>query len=118
VVYCDTSGYSSDLSSQYQKKSDGNESVEGTGNGISNGMKVTSNEALDLADDFLGSGYKDLGNGRYMSADGTKVVRMGDSDILGKHGGGPHMNFETLAPNPAKPGKMMVIENIHIYISD
>ena|GEM_PF-934148 len=31
VVYCDTSGYSSDLSSQYQKKSDGNESVEGTG---------------------------------------------------------------------------------------
>jgi len=30
VVYCDTSGYNSDISSQYQKKSDGNESVEGT----------------------------------------------------------------------------------------
>ena len=31
VVYCDISGYSSDLSSQYQKKSDGNESIEGAG---------------------------------------------------------------------------------------
>jgi len=30
VVYCDTSGYSSDLSNQYQRKSDGNESIEGT----------------------------------------------------------------------------------------
>jgi len=34
VVYCDTSGYSSDISKQYQKKSDGNESVEGVGNGL------------------------------------------------------------------------------------
>ena len=40
---------------------------------------------------------------------------MGDNDILGKHGGGPHMNFETMAPNPAKPGKMQVIDNMHIY---
>lgn len=96
----------------------GEVAVKGTGKSISNGMKVTSNEALDLADDFLGYGYKDLGNGRYMSADGTRIVRMGDSDILGKHGGGPHMNFETLVPNPAKSGKMMVIENIHIYLTD
>ena len=43
---------------------------------------------------------------------------MGDDDILGKHGGGPHMNFETMAPNPAKPGKMQVIDNMHIYLED
>ena len=71
-----------------------------------------------LSEDFLGKGYKDAGNGRFISADGTKVVRMGDNDILGKHGGGPHMNFETMAPNPAKPGKMQVIDNMHIYLED
>ena len=77
-----------------------------------------ADDALDAAEDFLGKGYKDAGNGRFISADGTKVVRMGDNDILGKHGGGPHMNFETMAPNPAKPGKMQVIDNMHIYLED
>lgn len=80
------------------------------------GMRLGTNDALDAAEAFLGSGYRDLGNGRFMSADGTRVVRMGDSDILGRHGGGPHMNFETLAPNPSKPGKMMVVDNKHIYL--
>ncbi len=28
------------------------------------------------------------------------------------------MNFETMAPNPAKPGKMQVIDNMHIYLED
>ena len=37
-------------------------------------------------------------------------------DIMGEHGGGPHMNFETMAPNPAKPGKMQVIDNMHIFV--
>lgn len=37
---------------------------------------------------------------------------------LGKHGGGPHMNFETMAPNPAKPGKMVVVDNKHVYLTD
>jgi hypothetical protein len=78
----------------------------------------STNQALDAADDFLGPGYKDLGNGRFVSADGTRQVRMGNSDILGQHGGGPHMNFETLSPNPAKPGKMMIVEKMHIYLTD
>ena len=86
------------------------------GDKLIDGMKLDTNKALDAAEDFLGKGYKDLGNGRYMSADGTKVVRMGDSDILGQHGGAPHMNFETLVSNPSKPGKMKVIENLHIYL--
>lgn len=85
---------------------------------IKNGTTLTTNQALDAAEDFLGKGYKDLGNGRFVSADGTRQVRMGDSDILGKHGNGPHINFETLAPNPNKPGKMMIINNKHIYLKD
>ncbi|NCD10328.1 MAG: hypothetical protein EOL98_13095 [Negativicutes bacterium] len=92
------------------------EQVWKQGDKLVNGMKLETNSALDAAEDFLGKGYKDLENGRYMSADGTKVVRMGDSDILGQHGGGAHMNFETLAPNLSKPGKMKVIENLYIYL--
>lgn len=91
---------------------------EATNVGLKNGSKLKTNDSLDAAEDFLGKGYKDAGNGRFISADGTKVVRMGDNDILGKHGGGPHMNFETMAPNPAKPGKMQVIDNMHIYLED
>lgn len=53
-----------------------------------------------------------------VSADGKRVFRMGDNDILGKHGGGPHVNFETLKPNPNKPGKMMVDQNYHVFITE
>lgn len=81
-------------------------------------MKVSSSPALELGGQFLGKGYKELvhGSGRYVSADGTIVFRMGTSDITGAHGGGPHVNFETLIPNPAKPGKMMVDKNFHTYL--
>ena len=81
---------------------------EGAGKSLTNGARMKTNKALDAASDFLGPGYKDMGNGRFVSADGIRQVRMGDSDILGQHGGGPHMNFETMVPNPAKPGKMMI----------
>ena len=43
---------------------------------------------------------------------------MGENDILGKYAGGPHVNFEILAPNPDKPGKMKVILDVHIYLED
>ncbi|MEB3751146.1 pre-toxin TG domain-containing protein [Geobacillus icigianus] len=85
---------------------------------LKNGMKMKINDALEAAEKFLGPGYKDMGNGRFVSTDGTRVVRMGDGDILGKHGGGPHMNFETLVPNPSKPGKMKVDQNLHIYLEE
>jgi len=83
-----------------------------------NNMKMKTSEALDAASEWLGKGYKDMGNGRFVSADGKRVVRMGDADILGKHGGGKHMNFEELVPNPNKPGKMQVSTNYHIYLTD
>ena len=47
--------------------------------------------------------------------DGTRVFRMGNNDITGKHGGGPHVNLETLIENPNKPGKMKVETNIHVF---
>ncbi|XVQ11525.1 RHS repeat-associated core domain-containing protein [Spirillospora sp. CA-255316] len=82
------------------------------------GTRIPTNDALDAAEKWLGPGYKEPvpGSGRYVSRDGTRVARMGESDITGQHGGGPHMNFERLAPNPKKPGKMMVVENRHVYL--
>lgn len=86
--------------------------------GIKNGMKTTSSKALELGQNFLGKGYREVSPGRYVSADGKRVFRMGDNDILGKHGGGPHVNLEILKPNPNKPGKMMVEQNYHIFITE
>jgi RHS repeat-associated protein len=86
--------------------------------GLKDGMKATSSKILNDAQAFLGEGYTEpiAGSGRYVSADGTRVFRMGTSDITGAHGGGPHVNFETLVPNAAKPGKMKVGQNIHVYL--
>lgn len=85
---------------------------------LKDGMHLPSGKILELAEKYLGKGYKELepGSGRFISADGKRVFRIGDNDILGLHGGGPHVNFESLAPNPAKPGKMKVVTNLHIYI--
>jgi hypothetical protein len=82
------------------------------------GMKMPTSKALSLAQDFLGKNYRQIGNWRFVSSDGKRVVRLGDNCIDGKHGGGPHINFEILEPNPAKPGKMRVKSNFHIYLED
>jgi RHS repeat-associated protein len=88
--------------------------------GLKDGMKISSSRALELGEQFLGKGYKELvpGSGRFVSSDGTRVFRMGVTDITGAHGGGPHINFETLIPNPTRPGKMMVGQNLHIYLTN
>ncbi|MER7951322.1 polymorphic toxin-type HINT domain-containing protein [Streptomyces sp. NPDC096079] len=82
------------------------------------GTRISTDDALGAAEKWLGPGYREPvpGSGRYVSRDGTRVARMGESDITGQHGGGPHMNFERLGPNPKKPGKPMVVENRHIYL--
>ncbi len=89
-------------------------------NELVNGKSMKVNDILDVASDFLGEGYTEpsKGSGRFVSQDGTRVFRMGENDILGRHAGGPHVNFEILAPNPDKPGKMKVILDIHIYLED
>jgi RHS repeat-associated protein len=85
---------------------------------LTDGMSLKTGEALDAATRFLGDGYSEAvaGSGRYVSADGLRQVRMGSTDILGNHGGGPHINFEVLAPNPKKPGTNMIVNNLHIYL--
>ena len=61
------------------------------------------------ADDFLGPGYTEVSPSRFVSADGFRQVRMANADILGLHGGGPHINFDRLYPN---------YKSVHIYIFD
>lgn len=85
---------------------------------VVDGMRLSTSEAMDLAHDFLGPGYRDLGDGRFLSPDGLRQVRMGDGDILGAHGGGPHINFETLVPKPGHPGKLTRDSNLHVYLTD
>lgn len=114
VVYYDPSGHGTQYPDKVPK------TVDTPAGQLVNGSSMKTNDALDLATDFLGKGYTEpvSGSGRFVSEDGTRVFRMGESDITGKHGGGPHVNFEILAPNPEKQGKMQVIENIHIYLED
>jgi hypothetical protein len=57
-----------------------------------------------------------MGNGRFLSQDGLRQVRMGNGDILGHHGGGPHMNFEALKPNPLRTDKFIIEKNFHIFL--
>ena len=72
------------------------------------GTTMTIDDALDAAEAYLGEGYRQLDDGVFVSKDGTRLVRLTDADILGKHAGGPHMNFEegkTIStPNLNKPG--------------
>lgn len=77
---------------------------------------MTENDALSAAEEFLGKNYKSFGNGRYVSQDGLKQVRMGDSDLLGLHGGGSHINFEVLKPHSQKIGKFVIEKNLHIFL--
>ena len=86
--------------------------------GIEDGMDMSSSDVLDKAIDFLGENYVERGSGRFVSSDNTRVFRMTDADILGRHGGGPHVNFEILAPNPnpLKLGKPIPIINRHVFI--
>ncbi|MGW7575676.1 polymorphic toxin-type HINT domain-containing protein [Streptomyces sp. NPDC054765] len=94
----------------YRKFDDDGHPVDGT--------QIPMNEALEAAQKWIGPGYSETvkGSGRYLSKDGTRVARLGERDITGQHGGGPHMNFERLVPNPKKPGKFMIVENRHIYL--
>lgn len=81
------------------------------------GAEAPVDDVLDLATNFLGKDYIDKGNGRFLSADGLRQVRMNDRDILGLHGGGPHINFDILGPNPAKPNFFtQIFPSIHIYL--
>ena len=80
---------------------------------------IPDNQLQGIMRHFVNAvGGSGAGSGRFVSSGGDKVVRMGESDITGSHGGAPHMNFEILEPNPLKNWKMRVKQNMHIFLED
>jgi hypothetical protein len=92
------------------------------GGKIFDGAKMAVSDALDAGEEFLGSNYKEVidrdGPGRFVSQDGNRQFRIKENDIMGNHAGAPHANFEVLGPNPIKPGKLKVIEDMHVFFTD
>ena len=74
-----------------------------------NGTKLDTNDALTLAEDYLGPGYQEASPGRFVSYDGERQVRLGDKDLLGTHAGGPHINFDRLEPS---------YKSVHVFFVD
>jgi hypothetical protein len=74
-----------------------------------NGLTTDSSSALDLASEYLGPNYIDAGSGRFISKDGMRQVRLGENDLMGVHGGGPHINFDRLFPT---------YKTYHVYFID
>ncbi len=78
---------------------------------LKDGDKLSTDDALDAAQDFLGPNQRHIGeagSGITRSADGTRQVRMGDSDLAktnNHHPEGPHMNFETGTTKTKPNGK-------------
>ncbi|MHB8065697.1 MAG: hypothetical protein ACYDG2_24275, partial [Ruminiclostridium sp.] len=85
-------------------------------------MVLKTNVALNEASEFLGEGYVDKGNGIFVSKNGTRRVRMTDSDIASpnSHADGPHFNFETGKTVINRNGRESFVPkiNLHIYLSD
>lgn len=89
---------------------------------LKDGDSLSTSKALDYASKHLGPRYKEISPGVFKSKDGTKLVRMTNSDLskINNHAGAPHLNFETgrsvIKPN----GKETFIsaENKHIYLPE
>ena len=83
-----------------------------------NGISMSTDSALDAAKEFLGPGYKSYPDGRFVSADGLRQVRMTDSDLLkaNNHAGRPHMNFEIMVPDTKKLGRLVPGPNSHVFL--
>lgn len=86
--------------------------------GLNNGDHLPTGQALDKAEQFLGSGYTQAGPGRYLSQDGLRQVRMTDADIAPRGGQLPHMNFETWASPMTSGGRNKLLDNLHIYLPE
>jgi len=79
------------------------ETLKGTGN-ITSKNTLGADEALEAGEKFLGPGYKEIGNGVFRSADGTRQFRIDNNSLAGNHPPGvPHVHFETYAPGARKP---------------
>jgi hypothetical protein len=67
---------------------------------------LEADTTLGLAIRWLGKGYSEIAPGVFRSADGLRQFRMTVSDLLGRHGGGSHVNFELFT----KTG----VKNVHV----
>jgi Pretoxin HINT domain len=86
----------------------------GVGN-LADGVRMSTNDALDTADEFLGEGYQDAGDGRFIN--GARQVRMTDADIANPSVE-PHLNFEEWE-NPIQPGvRNNLIFNYHVFLPE
>ena len=107
-VYVGSSSGAGSASGKGTSAISGNASKPNSNNALpKNGIKVNSSTGLQMASDFLGEGYKEASPGRYVSADGTRQIRISNADILGQHAGGPHINFDILIPK---------YKSVHVYI--
>ena len=89
--------------------------------GLKDGQKLSTNDALSKAEEYLGEGYKEVADGVYRSADGKRQVRMTPNDLNDKRG--PHLNFErgeTKINHKGKESFKPYTENgnKHIYIEE
>lgn len=82
------------------------------------GTFMDTTDALTAAEDYLGPGYIEASPGRFVSTDGSRQVRITDSDLAvhNNHAGAPHMNFELWKPIPNKPGRMRIAEKAHVFL--
>jgi RHS repeat-associated protein len=92
--------------------------VPGGTENLRDGRHMMTGDALRTATDFLGPGYRDMGDGRFLSADGLRQVRLTDRD-LANPSQNPHMNFETYR-DPIGPGLRggRPKSNIHIFLPE
>ena len=73
---------------------------------------ATRADAIKEGKDFLGDGYSKLGPGRYLSADGHRVMRF---DFTHHGGTAVHINLE-FWKNPVAAGvRNKLLKNIHIF---
>lgn len=85
---------------------------------LSDGVKLSTDDALASALDVLGDDYTEIANGVFRSADETFQVRMTDSDLrkTNNHAGAPHMNFEKLSTNSRGKTVVKKEDNKHVFL--
>ncbi len=83
-----------------------NETVNGARN-ITSRFSVNSDEALEVAEKFLGGGYREIGlpgSGVFRSGDGLRQFRMDVNSLAGSHAPNvSHIHMELYGPNARFP---------------
>lgn len=75
------------------------------------GGEITSKQALEAGEKWLGKDYQEIAPGVYRSKDGTRQFRIRTSDLTDPKG--VHVHFESIDSD----GRT-ILENDHVYITD